>query len=149
MRLHGPCPLGRVNDQGTHSLWPVLRIFGPDDSSHSGDLRCSCARRPREDERPLSWPKMRRQETQIGDGVIVCRSIRSNVAALADDVRLNRPWKVTDVVLQGDKSPGGAIGDHPFHVGSSIADLSVHAPTVSAFHAWAGSWTASTSLRPR
>src|SRR5262245_34202237 len=60
-----------------------------------------------------------------------------------------RSWKVTEVVLQGDKSPGGAIGDHPFHVGSSIADLSVHAPTVSAFHAWAGSWTASTSLRPR
>src|SRR5689334_22925348 len=60
-----------------------------------------------------------------------------------------RSWKVTEVVLQGDKSPGGAIGDQPFHVGFPITDFSVHAPTVSAFHAWAGSWTASRSLRPR
>ena len=49
--------------------------------------------------------------------------------------------------LVGHKSPTGATGSHPSYVGSVITDLSVKAPTVIAFHAWAGFSIGSISLR--
>src|SRR3990167_8905158 len=58
-------------------------------------------------------------------------------------------WKAIDVVLQGDNSPGGASADQPFQSSCEITLFSVKAPTVSAFHACAGSCTGSTSLRLR
>ena len=52
----------------------------------------------------------------------------------------------SEVVLKGLKPPFGAMGTSPPASGSVIRTRSVLAPTVSAFHACAGSCTPSESL---
>ena len=54
--------------------------------------------------------------------------------------------QLTEVQLHGDRSPRGAKGCQLGQRAASILNLSVYPPTVSAFHAWAGSWMLSVRL---